>query len=85
MASVYMLRMFIRTMHNRLGRGAESRDLSLADAAVIVPLVLCILALALYPQQAMTDSERSVKLCWPKGQRATGTESTIASVGRPSP
>jgi NADH-quinone oxidoreductase subunit M len=85
MASVYMLRMFIRTMHNRLAAGAESRDLSLRDAAVIVPLVLCILALALYPQQAMTDSERSVKLVLAKGQRATGTESTIASVGRPAP
>jgi len=64
---------------------AESRDLSLRDAAVIAPLVLCILALALYPQQAMTDSERSVKLVLAKGQRAAGTESTIASVGRPAP
>jgi NADH-quinone oxidoreductase subunit M len=85
MASVYMLRMFIRTMHNRLAPGAVSRDLTLRDAAVIAPLVLCILALALYPQQAMTDSERSVKLVLAKGQRATGTESTIASVGRPAP
>ena len=34
MASVYMLRMFIRTMHNRLpATGVESRELTLADAA----------------------------------------------------
>jgi NADH-quinone oxidoreductase subunit M len=85
LASVYTLRMFIRTMHNRLAPGAESRDLTLGDAAVIAPLVVCILALALYPQQAMTDSERSVKLVLAKGQRAAGTESTIASVGRASP
>jgi NADH-quinone oxidoreductase subunit M len=85
MASVYMLRMFIRTMHNRLRTGAESRDLTFADGIVIAPLVLCILALALYPQQAMTDSERSVKAALVKSQRAAGTESTIASVGRPAP
>jgi NADH-quinone oxidoreductase subunit M len=85
LASVYTLRMFIRTMHNRLAPGAESRDLTLGDAAVIAPLVVCILALALYPQQAMTDSERSVKLVLAKGQRAVGTESTIASLGRASP
>ena len=30
LASVYMLRMFIRTMHNRLAPAAESRDLTLA-------------------------------------------------------
>jgi NADH-quinone oxidoreductase subunit M len=85
MASVYMLRMFIRTMHNRLAPGAESRDLTLGDAAVIAPLVLCILALSLYPQQAMTDSQRTVKAALAKSQRAAGNPSTIASVGRASP
>jgi NADH-quinone oxidoreductase subunit M len=85
MASVYMLRMFIRTMHNRLRQGAVSRDLTAADGLVIAPLVLCILALAVYPQQAMTDSERSVRLALIKSQRAAGTESTIAAVGRPAP
>jgi hypothetical protein len=47
--------------------------------------VLCVLALAVYPQQAMTDSERSVKASLAKGQRAAGTESTIAAVGRAAP
>ena len=31
------------------------------DALVIVPLVLCILAFALYPQGALSDSEPAVK------------------------
>jgi NADH-quinone oxidoreductase subunit M len=61
MASVYMLRMFIRTMHNRLRDGSESREVSLADAVVIVPLVLAILAFALYPQAALTASEPATK------------------------
>jgi NADH-quinone oxidoreductase subunit M len=61
LASVYTLRLFIRTMHNRAGAQAESRELSLADGVVLVPLVLCIVALALYPQVALHRSEPSVK------------------------
>jgi NADH-quinone oxidoreductase subunit M len=61
MASVYMLRMFIRTMHNRTGAGVESRELRFGDALVIVPLTLAILAFALYPQAALTASEPAVK------------------------
>jgi len=61
MASVYMLRMFIRTMHNRTGAAVESRELRFGDALVIVPLTLAILAFALYPQAALTASEPAVK------------------------
>jgi NADH-quinone oxidoreductase subunit M len=55
------LRMFIRTMHNRVRDGSESREIALADAIVIVPLVLVILAFALYPQAALDASEPAVK------------------------
>jgi NADH-quinone oxidoreductase subunit M len=61
MASVYMLRMYIRTMHNRAGERTASRELTLRDALVVVPLVLAILAFALYPQGALSDSEPAVK------------------------
>jgi NADH-quinone oxidoreductase subunit M len=62
MASVYMLRMFIRTMHNRLpATGVESREVSAADALVIVPLVLMIIAFALYPQGALTASQPATR------------------------
>jgi NADH-quinone oxidoreductase subunit M len=62
MASVYMLRMFIRTMHNRLSAtGVESREVSVADAVVLVPLVLAIIAFAFYPQGALTASEPATK------------------------
>ena len=50
LASVYTLRLFIRTMHNRVAPNAESRELSLTDAVVLVPLVAVILFLAVYPQ-----------------------------------
>ena len=60
LASVYMLRAFIRTMHNRKGPDVESRDLGFRDALVLVPLVLCVVAFALYPQAALRDGEQAV-------------------------
>ncbi len=61
MASVYMLRAFIRMMHNRQKEGTISRDIRLGDGLVLVPLVLLILAFALYPQLALDKSERGTK------------------------
>jgi NADH-quinone oxidoreductase subunit M len=61
LASVYALRLFIRSMHNRVGRGVESRDIGLLDGVVLVPIVLVILFLAVYPQFALHRSEASVK------------------------
>jgi NADH-quinone oxidoreductase subunit M len=62
MASVYGLRLLIRAMHNRVGPQVDSREISLRDGLVLVPLVLVILFLALYPQIALHRSERSVRL-----------------------
>jgi NADH-quinone oxidoreductase subunit M len=61
MASVYALRLFIRAMHNRVGAKVQSRELTIRDSAVLVPVVLVILFLALYPQFALHRSEGSVK------------------------
>jgi NADH-quinone oxidoreductase subunit M len=61
LASVYTLRLFIRAMHNRVGQDVVSRDASRADSIVLVPLVLCILGLALYPQLALEKGEQTVK------------------------
>jgi NADH-quinone oxidoreductase subunit M len=60
LASVYMLRMYIRSMHNRVGEQVRSFELSARDGLVLVPLVLVILAFALYPQQALKHSEPTV-------------------------
>ena len=60
LASVYTLRLFIRAMHNRPGADVTSREMSVGDGLVLVPLVVCILALALYPQLALKKDERAV-------------------------
>jgi NADH-quinone oxidoreductase subunit M len=61
MASVYALRLFIRAMHNRVGKAVDSREISLLDGLVFAPLLGVIVFLALYPQFALHRSEGSVK------------------------
>ena len=60
LAAVYMLRAYIRSMHNRVGPNVESRELRLGDGLVLAPLVLVILAIAVYPHFALHRSQRSV-------------------------
>jgi NADH-quinone oxidoreductase subunit M len=57
LASVYMLRAFIRMTHNRVGPQVESHEISAAGSLVLVPLVAVILFLAVYPQFALKRIE----------------------------
>jgi NADH-quinone oxidoreductase subunit M len=61
LASVYALRMYIRSMHNRVGPRVSSFDLTLRDSFVLVPLVLAIMAFAVYPQLALESGEEAVR------------------------
>jgi NADH-quinone oxidoreductase subunit M len=60
LASVYALRLFIRSMHNRVGPEVTSRELTLREGLVLVPLVAVILFFAVYPQLALDKAERTV-------------------------
>jgi NADH-quinone oxidoreductase subunit M len=60
LASVYALRMYIGAMHNRTGAQVASVDLAVRDALVIAPLVLAIIAFAVYPQRALRSGEPAV-------------------------
>lgn len=72
LASVYMLRAFIRSMHNRVGPNVDSREVTFRDLAVLVPSVIVILALALYPQFGLSKSETSVQTHVSQVQAKTG-------------
>jgi NADH-quinone oxidoreductase subunit M len=61
LASVYALRMYIRSMHNRVGPKVSSFEISVRDSLVLVPLVLAIVAFAVYPQAALDAGEQAVK------------------------
>jgi NADH-quinone oxidoreductase subunit M len=60
-AAVYALRLYIRSMHNRVGVRVTSREIGLGEAAAIVPIVGVILVLAFYPQFGLRRSEPSLK------------------------
>ena len=60
-AAVYALRLFIGAFHNRVGAKVTSREIGLADALALVPIVLIILVLAFYPQFGLKRSEPSVR------------------------
>ena len=60
LAAVYMIRVYQRTMHNRVGPAVESRDVDRLDLATIAPLVAVIVALGLYPQFILHRSDKAV-------------------------
>jgi NADH-quinone oxidoreductase subunit M len=61
LASVYALRMYIRSMHNRVGPKVTSFEIGARDALVLVPLIAAIVAFAVYPQLALNAGEQAVK------------------------
>jgi NADH-quinone oxidoreductase subunit M len=61
LAAYYAIRLFQRTMHNRKPEGIDSREISLREGVVLVPLVACIVALALYPQLVLKRADASVE------------------------
>jgi len=59
LASVYMIRVFQRVMHNRVGPAVESREIDGLNLAAVAPIVLVVIALGLYPQFVVERTERS--------------------------
>jgi NADH-quinone oxidoreductase subunit M len=57
LAAVYMIRLYQRTMHNREGPGAESRDLTTGELVPIAGLVAVIVALGVYPHFVVRRTE----------------------------
>jgi NADH-quinone oxidoreductase subunit M len=82
-ASVYALRLFIRSMHNRVGPEVRSHEIGLRDGLVLTPLIGAILFLALYPQPALKRSERSASAAV-AGARSL-TEPNVLSIARNEP
>ena len=66
LASVYMLRAYIRTVHNRVGKEVDGFEISARDGLVLVPIVLAVLAFGLYPQGALNAGEQAVAPAQPQ-------------------
>jgi NADH-quinone oxidoreductase subunit M len=57
LAAVYAIRLFQRSMHNPIGEAVQTREMTVADGAVLVPVIAAILVLALYPQLVLKRTE----------------------------
>ncbi len=60
LAAFYALRMYQRSMHNRVHAGSLSREITFREAVVVAPLVACIVAIALYPALITDRGEAAV-------------------------
>jgi NADH-quinone oxidoreductase subunit M len=60
LAAYYSLRLYQRSMHNRLPDGTESREISARDGLVLAPLVAVIVGLALWPGLILERGEGAV-------------------------
>jgi NADH-quinone oxidoreductase subunit M len=82
MSAYYALRLYQRTMHNRKPDGIESREIGFRDAVVLVPLVLCILGLALYPQLILHRTAPAVEQTVARVTGGEAPNATLAADGR---
>jgi NADH-quinone oxidoreductase subunit M len=78
MSAYYALRLYQGAMHNRKPEGLLSREIGWRDAVVLVPLVLCILALALYPQLILKRTDPSVRQTVAKVTGGSAPQSKLA-------
>jgi NADH-quinone oxidoreductase subunit M len=83
MSAYYALRLYQRTMHNRRPEGVESREISLRDGLVLAPLVLCIVALAFYPQLILHRTSPTVEQTVARVTGGEAPNATLANSQRP--
>jgi NADH-quinone oxidoreductase subunit M len=81
-AAAYALRLYIRSMHNRVGPKVAPRELSVRDGLVIVPVVLVILVLAFYPQFGLRRSEPTVRTALAGTQAQLHSSQTTSTVAQ---
>lgn len=79
-AAVYALRVFIGSMHNRVGPRVASREMGIADAAAIVPIVGVILVLAFYPQFGLRRSQASLTTAIAPAQALAGGHPSLQAL-----
>jgi NADH-quinone oxidoreductase subunit M len=70
LASVYMIRMYQRAMHNRASAGVKSFELRASELGLILPFVALIIALGVYPNFVLKRSDKATVSKLPSAQTA---------------
>jgi NADH-quinone oxidoreductase subunit M len=78
MSAYYALRLYQGAMHNRKPEGLLSREIGFRDGLVLVPLVLCIVGLALYPQLILERTDPAVQQTVAKVNGGSAPNSQLA-------
>jgi NADH-quinone oxidoreductase subunit M len=83
LAAFYALRLYISAMHHRVGAKVNSFELTLREGLVLVPLLLVVIALALYPQFALEPAEDGTSRALSATQQvqASGSETSTTAQG----
>jgi NADH-quinone oxidoreductase subunit M len=82
LAAVYMIRLYQRAMHYRVGAAVEPREMPRGDLLAVAPLVAVIVALGVYPQLVLGRTERDVTAQVEKPAQVAGGEPARAEVIR---
>ena len=83
MSAYYALRLYQQTMHNRKPDGLLSREIGVRDGLVLVPLVLCIVGLALYPQLILERTAPTVQQTVAKVSGGEAPEAKLVRSDKP--
>ena len=86
LAAFYALRFYISAMHHRVGAKVSSFELTLREGLVVVPLMLVVIALALYPQFALKPAQDGTSKAISAAQQVQSSGSdTNATAGGSTP
>ena len=86
LAAFYALRLYISAMHHRLGAKVNSFELTLREGLVLVPLMLVVIALALYPQFALKPAQDGTSKAISAAQQVQSSgDDTNATTGGATP
>jgi len=85
LAAVYMIRFYQRAMHDRVGRGVESRDLGGRDLVTLAPLVAVIVALGIYPQIVLGRTEAATTATVVEARDLAAADGAAATATAPVP
>ncbi|MEA2348282.1 MAG: NADH-quinone oxidoreductase subunit [Thermoleophilaceae bacterium] len=83
LAAVYMIRVYQRSMHNRVGPKVESRELARGDLALLAPLVLVIIALSVYPQALLAPTKEAASASVQTAGFVSGSIAPVAEAKTP--
>jgi NADH-quinone oxidoreductase subunit M len=77
LAAVYMIRVFQRTMHNRVEPAVQSREIDRLSLAAVAPLVAVVVALGLYPHFVVERTETATTAAIEQARNASHPEVSV--------